>query len=354
MNTKKLKLSLVVLLLSLLAPLAARAATVTIADMPDYHWYYGCTPTSVGMIMGYYDRNGYANIVPGGVAPLTTYTGALGYNLDTGGSAMVASNAIASSGHIHDFVPGGTGDGSNKYNLSGDDLSSGLARNYGTLVDGVYSTNPHSYDNPNSFDCIADFLGTNQDAHSPWKEHVNSNGSSSFISLSNNAVWTVEDYINAWDGSKYWGDIALPGIQEWIENQGYTVDSLYHQATDNQQAGGFSFAQFQNEINNNRPVLISITGHSMVGYGYDTGTGEILVRDTWREGGRYDGDVDTGAGAAVGRMAWGGTYDGLALQSVVVIDLGGSGGGSPEPSTLLLIITAVGCSLLLRRERNAV
>ncbi len=46
--------------------------------VPDYHWWYGCTPTSVGMIMGWYDRVGsggidyrrldYSSLIPGGVA----------------------------------------------------------------------------------------------------------------------------------------------------------------------------------------------------------------------------------------------------------------------------------------------
>ena len=38
---------------------------------PAYDWWYGCSPTSAGMMMGYYDRNGYgglsyANLVRGG------------------------------------------------------------------------------------------------------------------------------------------------------------------------------------------------------------------------------------------------------------------------------------------------
>ena len=46
---------------------------VALANMPNYEWWYGCSPTSTGMMMGYYDRNGYrgvsyANLVPGAVA----------------------------------------------------------------------------------------------------------------------------------------------------------------------------------------------------------------------------------------------------------------------------------------------
>jgi hypothetical protein len=47
-------------------------------NVPDYKWYKGCSPTSAGMMMGYYDRNGYGglgydDLVPGGTAELSTY-----------------------------------------------------------------------------------------------------------------------------------------------------------------------------------------------------------------------------------------------------------------------------------------
>ena len=29
---------------------------------PNYDWWYGCSPTSAGMLMGYYDNNGYAGL----------------------------------------------------------------------------------------------------------------------------------------------------------------------------------------------------------------------------------------------------------------------------------------------------
>ena len=40
---------------------------------PSYVWWYGCAPTSAGMMMGYYDQKGYGglsygNLVSGGTA----------------------------------------------------------------------------------------------------------------------------------------------------------------------------------------------------------------------------------------------------------------------------------------------
>ena len=81
-----------------------------LSNTGDYSWWYGCSPTSAGMIMGFYDRNGYdglsySNLVPGGVAEATTYGGLPSY---------LASAAIASAGNIADFYSGG-------YLASGDD-----------------------------------------------------------------------------------------------------------------------------------------------------------------------------------------------------------------------------------------
>ncbi len=33
--------------------------------MPAYLWYRGCTPTAGGMIIGYWDGNGYPDLVEG-------------------------------------------------------------------------------------------------------------------------------------------------------------------------------------------------------------------------------------------------------------------------------------------------
>ena len=42
--------------------LPLRADTMSISGVPSYGWYHGCEPTSVGMIMGYWDLNGYPNL----------------------------------------------------------------------------------------------------------------------------------------------------------------------------------------------------------------------------------------------------------------------------------------------------
>jgi hypothetical protein len=63
------------------------SAGVVVPEVPSYLWYYGCTPTSVGMIMGYWDGHGYGNLIPG----------------DTQSETQQVLDAIASSDHIANF-----------------------------------------------------------------------------------------------------------------------------------------------------------------------------------------------------------------------------------------------------------
>lgn len=272
----------------------------SLANAPDYDWWYGCTPTSAGMLAGYYDANGYGardygNLVPGGVAEMSSY----------GNPGAIANDAIASSGHIADFWTG--------YGNSGDDpLASGRTR-------------------PGDFDCLADFMGTSQDS----------------VSSSDGSTWIY----NYNDGSKlhYWempghglaDDSGMYGIYEYVVYSGYGSDvtDIYNQYTDNQGlSDGFSFADFMAEIDAGRPMLVHVDGHTMFGYGYnDVGGNAIYVRDTWTAG--------------VHSMTWGGSYSGLEMWGVTVLELN----PVPEPTTMLLfgvgILSALG--LVRRRRRTA-
>ena len=69
------------------------------------------------------------------------------------------------------------------------------------------------------------------------------------------------------------------------------------------------------QINAGRVVLIHIVNHTMLGYGYDSLTGELLMHDT--------------AAPGEHRMYWGGTYYGYQLVGVSVVDLSGIP-GDPE------------------------
>jgi hypothetical protein len=62
-----------------------------IADTPCYYWYNGCGPTALGMIIGYWDGHGYANLIPG--------------SNNWSANQTAIKNMIASPGHITDYVP---------------------------------------------------------------------------------------------------------------------------------------------------------------------------------------------------------------------------------------------------------
>jgi len=285
----------------------------------SYDWWYGCSATSAGMMMGYYDRNGYAgktygNLVPGGVAEAETFS------FSTSGTAWSAlvNNAIASQGHVTDFYGshfnGGGGTKDDGYGASGDDLPS--------------STPWHS------FNCLADFMGTSQDAYG------NVNGGTTFYFSSNGAKWYPADDL-------FWGvqdRDGMYGIGEYIHycHYDYADDALYTQATDNLGlAYGFTFENYKAEIDARRPVIIHVEGHSMFGYGYDDASNTVILENTWFLGPQT--------------MTWGGSYYGMEMVAVTV--LGGLEGGAPvpEPATILVWsgLGGIGAVIAYRRKRRA-
>ncbi|MFH1144784.1 MAG: C39 family peptidase [Candidatus Eisenbacteria bacterium] len=44
---------------------------VVLPDVPAYYWHHGCGPTAVGMVIGYYDGQGFPDLVPGSAATQT-------------------------------------------------------------------------------------------------------------------------------------------------------------------------------------------------------------------------------------------------------------------------------------------
>jgi hypothetical protein len=94
------------------------------------------------------------------------------------------------------------------------------------------------------------------------------------------------------------------GLRLFAESRGYTVIENYTQTTG---PGGFTFADYQAEINAGRPVMLHVVGHTMVGVGYEAATQTVYLHDTW------DNFVHT--------MPWGGSYEGMAMQAVTVLRL---------------------------------
>jgi hypothetical protein len=87
----------------------------------------------------------------------------------------------------------------------------------------------------------------------------------------------------------------LYGLSLYVQEKGYRLDAQASRTvlTDNNDGGSFTFEDYQAEIDSGHPVIISVTDHTMLGYGYDPMTREIIFDDT------YHHDC---------RMEWGGSY----------------------------------------------
>jgi len=157
-------------------------------------------------------------------------------------------------------------------------------------------------------DAFGDYMKTSQSAYE------NKDGSTRFNWWQDGSRLTCDQMetagLSARDGTY--------GRKLFYEARGYSVGDCYSQLTDNQRAGGFSFADYKAEINAGRPVLLNLVGHTVVGIGYaDPST--VYLNDTW--------DHNTHS------MTWGGTYSmdpPMALNSVSVVTL--EGASPPKPA----------------------
>lgn len=252
-------------------------SAVTLTNIPAYDWSFGCSPTSGAMIAGYYDNHGYPNMYTGptnnGIAPMNNSSwGSVVINGETLSQCPLSASrngvdGLTVKGHVDDYWI-----------------------RYGSCDPDPYITNgwqEHSDDN-----CIGDFMKTNQ------SEFNNCDGATSFIYNDNyNKTIMTED-----------GD-GCYGLKEFFESRGYTVQEYYSQYIYGYDSNtvGFTLAQFQQEIDSGRPVMIHIEGHSMAGYGYEYGTDIIYIHDTW--------DYSSH------QMSWGGQYSGAQHYGVSVFQL---------------------------------
>ncbi len=69
------------------SPKDANDVTYLIPGVPAYYWRYGCAPTALGMVLGYYDTHGYSTIFIG----------------DASTQTAAVDQAIASTEHYNDY-----------------------------------------------------------------------------------------------------------------------------------------------------------------------------------------------------------------------------------------------------------
>jgi len=99
MKTRISRLLLVIgLVLALAAGFGATPAdSVVLSGVPEYLWYHGCSPTSGGMLMGYWAAKGYTQLLPGVTNPMV--------------QTSAVNQAISSTAHnVNDTYVGHTAD----------------------------------------------------------------------------------------------------------------------------------------------------------------------------------------------------------------------------------------------------
>jgi hypothetical protein len=276
-------------------PPAVKAAKVSVPEpniamginvlshVPAFNWSYGCSATSAAMLFGYYDNDGYhTNMYAGptdaGVCPMNNSSWGAGIGGSDGECPLSATHqgkdGLAVKGHVDDYWI-----------------------NYGSTADDPYITG--GWTEHTQGDCTGDYMGTNQSKFS------NSDGSTTFYFYTNGAP--LYDYT----GSEPSRRDGCHGLKLFVESRSYSVQAngnfsqyIYGYNGNTQ---GFTFDDFKTEIDAGRPVLIQVTGHTMLGFGYNT-TGQIVyIHDTWDYGDH--------------QMTWGGTYSGLEHRGVTVLRL---------------------------------
>ena len=227
-----------------------------LSNVPAFDWSYGCSATAAAMLFGYYDNVGYSSMYTGpengGVCPMNNAVWGYGETPLSASHKGVDGRTV--KGHVDDYWV--------KYGDKGND---------------PYVTGGWTEHAP--LDCTADFMGTNQ------QKYGNGDGSTVFY-FNGTPVYDRADSGGIRDGCH--------GMRLYAESRGYTVETNYSQYIAENTTGGFTFEQFQSEINAGRPVLIQVTNHTMLGYGYDASAHTIEVHDTWDH--------------ASHTMQWGGSY----------------------------------------------
>ena len=261
--------------------------SVILSDVPAFDWVYGCSATSAAMQAGYYDRTGYPNMYSGptngGVMPLDNSSWGYMAGECPLSATHMGYDGLAVRGHVDDYWVS---------------YLSGAPDPY---ITGGWTQHDHA-------DCTGDFMKTNQSAYG------NVDGATTFWYYTDGSAFT-------------WFDAVIHGVQDqsgmyglklFYESRGYNVTNAYNQYRlgYNGVTQGITFADYKAEIDDGKPVLIHVEGHTMLGYGYDDSGSVVYLHNTW--------DYNSHS------MTWGGSYSGMAHVGATIITIE-SGQTPPDP-----------------------
>ena len=262
--------------------------------MPKARYMYGCCPTSVAMLLGYYDLYGYRGddfsaLIEGDVELDARGSGNVKYKMDDFESNL--GKATATKEYLYRFY-------------SHESVDSIVANPLGVTPTSPEDELPYSFVNDGAgpeirtdlWNCLADYLGTGQF----WRMNVNLETTSLTYSLEmsllNEEPETIIDEATQTERTIMMRDADFQcGVYRYVQDKGYSLDMKVTECHRIDAFGGdFTFEDYRKEIDAGRPALILIDGHIMVGYGYNAETREIIFDDC------YESDR---------RMVWDGTYN---------------------------------------------
>ncbi len=241
--------------------------------VPAFDWCYGCSATSAAILFGYYDNQGYDNMYTGptndGDCPMTNSV------WGSGECPLSATHqgldGLKTKGHVDDYWS-----------------------SLGSSSDPYYN----NWDESGYADCTADFMGTNQ--YNNW--NTSDGGTFFFFRGDGSPLYDYSTCEPSYrDGSH--------GMRLFAESRGYDVEtnfSQYIKGVGSNPDNGFSFSDFQAEIDSGRPVIIQVAGHSMLGFGYSE-PDTVYLHNTWDHNDHS--------------MTWGESYYGMQHYGVTVLRL---------------------------------
>ncbi|MEE9913560.1 MAG: C39 family peptidase [Deltaproteobacteria bacterium] len=286
-------------------PKPDKAFATNTLTVPAFNWVFGCSSVSGAMIAGYYDRNGFPNMYTGptggGIMPLDNSSWPTW--VDTAGTTYPNLPLAASHNGVDGRVTRGSID---DYWIE-----------YGSGANDPYITGSwaqHTWSN-----AIGDYMKTSQSVYG------NTDGSTNFwnwTSSANQLTCSDMEANSSGGHTLSWND-GTYGRKLFYEARGYTVTDCYNQKTDNN-GGGFTFAMYKAQIDAGRPVMINLDGHTVVGVGYNDTGNTVYIHDTW--------DYVNHS------MTWGGSYAGMGLLSVSIVNV--TGGNNPVPAVSSLSSTS--------------
>jgi len=264
-------------------PVAIPSKGSVILSTPSFSWSFGCSATAASMAAGYYDNNGYPDM----------------YNGPTNGGVCPMDNSswptVTINGESRDQCP---------LSATRNGLDGRTTRGH---VDDYWVSYESSDTDPwitNGWsehtwgDCTGDYMGTNQSSYE------NIDGATTFYYNENGTP--LYDYTGSEPGARD----GCHGLREFYESRGYNVVTNFTQLIYGYDGNtqGYTLANFQAQIDAGRPVLINVTGHTMLAVGYeDDGSGLIYIHDTWDY--------------SLHSMIWGGSYSGMQHWGMTVVEL---------------------------------